>query len=175
MNERILPPKFSTSELCAYYKERYEEVKTTFRRLEDKVNYLLAALAMEISVLVAIFGAASDVFNNLEKLSVKLFILFSVFCCAHIVLSMYFLGKAWELKTIPKMPTPEKQQEHDALLIIDEVDAHRHLIVLYCRAVREIEKLHKAKACYVNNLFLSLALSFAFFIISTFSLILGKF
>lgn len=175
MSERISPPKFSTSELCAYYKERYEEVKTTFRRLEDKVNYLLAALAMEISVLIAIFGSASDVFNSLEKLSVKLFILFSIFCCVHVVLSMYFLGKAWELKTIPKMPTPEKEADHNMLLSFDEVAAHRHLIVLYCKAVREIEVLHKTKACHVNNLFLSLALSFAFFIISTFSLVLGKF
>ena len=166
--------KIPSNEICTYYKERYDEAYVTYRRLEDKVNYMFAALAMEVSVLIALYGAAFGVLDNLESLSIKLFVLFSAGCCACVGFSMFYLGRTWELKLMPKMPSPRTEASHKGIFNSSEKVIHRHFVVFYSKAVFKIEELHTTKATYANKLFLSLALSYGFFVISLISLISGK-
>ena len=46
--------------------------------------------------------------------------------------------------------------------------------MMYARTADEIEKIHKKKAYYVNNVFLWLALSFVFFILAVVFMLANK-
>lgn len=132
-------------EVCTYYKERYEEAKTSYRRLEDKVNYLLAALAMEVSVIIAICGIITNSSARLE--GVGIFI--AIFCSLLLFIRYFgiiFLVKSWRLVSVPRMPAPSEGKMHNAMLRNwDKVDACRAFIVLYSKVIKKSIKFTKLK------------------------------
>ncbi|BEN30049.1 hypothetical protein ACSJL4_001969 [Serratia nematodiphila] len=162
-------------EVCTYYKERYEEAKTSYRRLEDKVNYLLAALAMEVSVIIAICGIITNSSARLEGVWGFLLLSSALSCFLFVILASFFLVKSWRLVSVPRMPAPSEGKMHNAMLRNwDKVDACRAFIVLYSKVIKKIDKIHEIKACAVENLFKALSLSYVFLIISILLIALRK-
>lgn len=164
----------NSAEICAYYKERYDEVKTSYRRMEDKVNNLLTALVLEVSVILAVCGGFADAFDDLSKLSTKFFILFMGACCVFLGFSVYYLGHSWRPMPMANMPTQYEAQAQISLLNLPKKKVHGFLISLYAEAVSEINKIHSYKVAYVGGLFLYLSLSYVFLVMSIISLVLRR-
>ncbi|MDI8507049.1 hypothetical protein MJM81_26880, partial [Salmonella enterica subsp. enterica serovar Lubbock] len=101
--------------ILSYSKERYEEVKATYRRLEDKANFLLAVLGVEISALLAVFGSFELGQQLKTSLSARLSLLCLCSCFVCLVVCFYYLWKSWELRNIPKMPVYRTAEQHDFL------------------------------------------------------------
>ncbi|EFF3103554.1 hypothetical protein SO235_003456 [Escherichia coli] len=76
--------------ISSYYKDRYEEAKSTYRRLEDKVNYLLAILAVETSALLAVFGTVDFKSGLKSNWFLTLSILCAYLCFVCIVMCFFF-------------------------------------------------------------------------------------
>lgn len=162
------------SEVSSYYKERYEEVKVSYRRLEDKVNYMLTVLALEVTVFIAVCGSATFSFTENVSLSAKGFLLFAVICFLTITISIYYLGKSWQLKRIPRMPSPADRNAHNAMLSMQYIEMHKHLTVLYSKAIDEIECIHEEKAFWVSRMFHFITASFILLLLSTTCIFIGK-
>lgn len=148
--------------ILSYSKERYEEVKATYRRLEDKANFLLAVLGVEISALLAVFGSFELGQQLKTSLSARLSLLCLCSCFVCLVVCFYYLWKSWELRNIPKMPVYRTAEQHDFLLKGDRDDTVRFHLIMYRRAIDSIEKIHKEKSAFVNELFRWMAMSFVF-------------
>ena len=160
--------------ISSYYKDRYEEAKSTYRRLEDKVNYLLAILAVETSALLAVFGTVDFKSGLKSNWFLTLSILCAYLCFVCIVMCFFFLWRTWGLKDIPKMPIHKRKEEHDFLLYGDKIKTLRYHMFQYGKAVELIESLHKEKAVYARYLFEGIALSFGFFVLSVTFLLINK-
>lgn len=160
--------------ILSYSKERYEEVKATYRRLEDKANFLLAVLGVEISALLAVFGSFELGQKLKTSLSTRLSLLCLCSCFVCLVVCFYYLWKSWELRNIPKMPVYRTAEQHDFLLKGNRDDTVRFHLIMYRRAIDSIEKIHKEKSAFVNELFRWMAMSFVFFIISVTCMLINK-
>lgn len=160
--------------ILSYSKERYEEVKATYRRLEDKANFLLAVLGVEISALLAVFGAFELGQKLKTSLSARLSLLCLCSCFVCLVVCFYYLWKSWELRNIPKMPVYRTAEQHDFLLKGNRDNTVRFHLIMYRRAIDSIEKIHKEKSAFVNELFRWMAMSFVFFIISVTCMLINK-
>ncbi|EBK3240142.1 TPA_asm: hypothetical protein GBX98_02265 [Salmonella enterica subsp. enterica] len=160
--------------ILSYSKERYEEVKATYRRLEDKANFLLAVLGVEISALLAVFGSFELGQKLKTSLSARLSLLCLCSCFVCLVVCFYYLWKSWELRNIPKMPVYRTAEQHDFLLKGDRDNTVRFHLIMYRRAIDSIEKIHKEKSAFVNELFRWMAMSFVFFIISVTCMLINK-
>lgn len=160
--------------ILSYSKERYEEVKATYRRLEDKANFLLAVLGVEISALLAVFGSFELGQQLKTSLSARLSLLCLCSCFVCLMVCFYYLWKSWELRNIPKMPVYRTAEQHDFLLKGDRDDTVRFHLIMYRRAIDSIEKIHKEKSAFVNELFRWMAMSFVFFIISVTCMLINK-
>ncbi|EAA3000171.1 TPA: hypothetical protein G8L57_001390 [Salmonella enterica] len=160
--------------ILSYSKERYEEVKATYRRLEDKANFLLAVLGVEISALLAVFGSFELGQKLKTSLSARLSLLCLCSCFVCLVVCFYYLWKSWELRNIPKMPVYRTAEQHDFLLKGNRDNTVRFHLIMYRRAIDSIEKIHKEKSAFVNELFRWMAMSFVFFIISVTCMLINK-
>lgn len=160
--------------ILSYSKERYEEVKATYRRLEDKANFLLAVLGVEISALLAVFGFFELGQKLKTSLSARLSLLCLCSCFVCLVVCFYYLWKSWELRNIPKMPVYRTAEQHDFLLKGNRDNTVRFHLIMYRRAIDSIEKIHKEKSAFVNELFRWMAMSFVFFIISVTCMLINK-
>lgn len=160
--------------IISYYRERYEETKSNYRRLEDKVNYLLAVLGVEVSALLTIFGSLELNKSFGKEIFYQLAVLFLCACVLSVVFCFYYLWHAWGLRPVPYMPTHKKPVEHDFLFNGDKEIILRYHMIQYGEAVSQIEELHKGKAIYVRSLFNYVALSFGFFILSVTFLLISK-
>ncbi len=160
--------------ILSYSKERYEEVKATYRRLEDKANFLLAVLGVEISALLAVFGSFELGQKLKTSLSARLSLLCLCSCFVCLVVCFYYLWKSWELRNIPKMPVYRTAEQHDFLLKGNRDNTVRFHLIMYRRAIDSIEKIHKEKSAFVNELFRWMAMSFVFFIISVMCMLINK-
>ncbi|ECH8732830.1 hypothetical protein EP98_14085 [Salmonella enterica subsp. enterica] len=160
--------------ILSYSKERYEEVKATYRRLEDKANFLLAVLGVEISALLAVFGSFELGQQLKTSLSARLSLLCLCSCFVCLVVCFYYLWKSWELRNIPKMPVYRTAEQHDFLLKGNRDDTVRFHLIMYRRDIDSIEKIHKEKSAFVNELFRWMAMSFVFFIISVTCMLINK-
>lgn len=160
--------------ILSYSKERYEEVKATYRRLEDKANFLLAVLGVEISALLAVFGSFELGQQLKTSLSARLSLLCLCSCFVCLMVCFYYLWKSWELRNIPKMPVYRTAEQHDFLLKGDRDDTVRFHLIMYRRTIDSIEKIHKEKSAFVNELFRWMAMSFVFFIISVTCMLINK-
>lgn len=162
------------SDTSTYFKERYEEVKASYRRLEDKVNYMLTVLALEVTVFIAVCGSATFSLTENMSLSAKGFLLFAITCFLTITISIYYLGKSWQLKPFPRMPSPADRTAQDRILSMQPIEMHRHLTVLYSKAIDEIECIHIEKAFWVNRMFHFITASFILLLLSTTCIFIGK-
>lgn len=172
--KKILESGIGTEFIVSYYRERYDEAKANYRRLEDKVNYLLAVIGVETSAILAIFGSLDFNKSSISEIFLKLALLFLCACILSLVACFYFLWHSWGLRSVPYMPIHKKPVEHDFLLTGTKELVLRYHMIKYGKAVTEIEKLHKQKAIYVRNLFNYVALSFGFFILSVTFLMINK-
>lgn len=163
-----------TDTILSYAKDRYEEAKISYKRLEDKANFLLAFLGLETSALLAVFSLADVAiyikYSIFVKLSVALFLL----CLTCIVMCFFHLWKSWVLKNVPRMPIHDKEKQHNHLLTGDAREIIRYYLVAYAKATRLIEGLHREKAEHINKLFLWLALSFVYFTLSIIFILISK-
>ncbi|MGR7548710.1 hypothetical protein ACU6YF_11475 [Klebsiella aerogenes] len=163
-----------TEFIVAYYRERYDEAKANYRRLEDKVNFLLAVIGVEASAILAIFGSLNISPSSIGEIFLKLALLFLCACILSLVMCFYYLWHSWGLRAIPYMPTHKTREQHDYLLTGQIELVLKYHMIKYGEAVSRIEELHKKKAIYVNNLFDFVALSFGFFILSVTFLMINK-
>jgi len=160
--------------IASYYRERYEEAKANYRRLEDKVNFLLAVIGVEASAILAIFGSIDLSKSYGSQVFFKLAVLCLCSCVLSLVVCFYYLWHSWGLRTVPYMPTHKTPAQHDFLFKGPTELILRYHMLKYGSAVSKIEALHKEKAIYVANLFNYVALSFVFFIISVAFLMINK-
>ncbi|EBQ3684731.1 hypothetical protein BEQ15_20115 [Salmonella enterica] len=72
------------------------------------------------------------------------------------------------------MPVYRTAEQHDFLLKGDRDDTVRFHLIMYRRAIDSIEKIHKEKSAFVNELFRWMAMSFVFFIISVTCMLINK-
>lgn len=160
--------------VIAYAKDRYDEVKASYRRLEDKANFLLAVLGVETSALLAISGSAW-ISNSIENNAfTKIMIISFFFCFICIAMCFYNLWHSWRLRNIPRMPIHRKENEHDFYFTGQKKYIIKYYLMMYARVSDEIEKLHKEKTRYVNNVFEWMATSFILFICSVICMLLSK-
>lgn len=163
-----------TEFIVSYYRERYDEAKANYRRLEDKVNFLLAIIGVEASAILAIFGSLDFSKISGNELFFKLAILCLCSCILSLVVCFYYLWHSWGLRTVPYMPIHRTPKAHDFLFSGPKELILRYHMEKYGKAVSMIETLHKEKAIYVTNLFNYIALSFGFFILSVTFLMINK-
>ncbi|EFO0304287.1 hypothetical protein D0Y99_18855 [Escherichia coli] len=173
-NQRNEAVGLEVDTILSYSRDRYEEVKTTYRRLEDKANFLLAVLGVEISALLAVFGSFELGQQLKTSLSARLSLLCLCSCFVCLVFCFYYLWKCWELRSIPKMPVHRTPEQHEFLLRGSRDDTVRFHLIMYGRAIDRIEKIHKEKSAFVNELFRWMVMSFVFFIISVTCMLISK-
>ena len=106
----------------SYARDRYEEVKSAYRRVEDKANFLLAILGVEISSLLAVFGLINPPQLIDSGLSVKLMFLFLCACCICVAICFVYLWSSWRLMDMPRMPIHRNRKEHDFFFVGSNVD-----------------------------------------------------
>lgn len=164
----------STDFILSYYKDRYDEARTIYRRLEDKVNYMLAVLGLEASALITFVGLSNFDFSKEFNLAAKFSVYFIFLCAFLIIFSFYCVWKSLALKNVPKMPIHSTREQIDFLLLgSTDLNIKYHLL-MYVEAVESIESIHEKKSLYVYYLFNGLAISFIFFTLSVFFLFLSK-
>lgn len=160
--------------ILSFYKDRYDEARTSYRRLEDKVNYLVAVIGLEATALLAIFSTVDSSKISSTSLFLNFCLLFLFLCMVSVIFSFYYLWYSLGLRGLPKVVGPRHKEAHDFFLTEVNEKIVRYLMVIYGSAVNKIELLHKAKAVYVQKLFNAVALSFVLLMISVLFLFFSK-
>lgn len=160
--------------ILSYSRERYEEVKATYRRLEDKANFLLAVLGVETSALLAVFGSFELGQQLKTSLSARLSLLCLCSCFICLMFCFFYLWKCWALRNIPKMPVLRTKEQREFVLKGSRDDTVHYHLIMYRKAIDSIEVIHKEKSVFVNELFRWMAMSFVFFILSVTCMLINK-
>lgn len=160
--------------ILSFYKDRYDEARVSYRRLEDKVNYLVAVIGLEATALLAIFSTVDSSKISSTSIYLNFCLLFLFSCMVSVIFSFYYLWHSLGLKGLPKVVGPRSQEAHNFFLTEESDKVVRYLMVIYGVAVNKIETLHKVKAVYVQRLFNAVALSFVLLITSVLFLFFSK-